>query len=46
MWQRLQATVVCAPVSGKPVALWLKTAPSHEVVVWHDTQVVGYPEVM
>jgi hypothetical protein len=37
---------MCAPVNGTPVVLWLKTAPSQEVVVWQDAQVVGYPEVM
>jgi hypothetical protein len=43
----LQATVVCAPVSGNLVALWLKTAPCHELVVWHDAQVAGTnPAVM
>ena len=37
----MQATVVCAPVSAKPVVLWSNVAPSHEVVVWHDAHVVG-----
>ncbi len=46
VWQRAQVTELCAPVRGNRVVLWLKIAPNHEVVVWHDSQVVGYPAVM
>jgi hypothetical protein len=37
-WQVAQDTVVCLPVSGKRVVLWLNVAPGHCVVVWHSEQ--------
>src|SRR6185437_16101048 len=43
MWQLAQGTVVCAPVSGKPVLLWLKLAGIHAVVLWHTWHCCGNP---
>ena len=43
-WHEAQATVTCAPVSGKVVAvLWLKVALCHVVAVWQVAQSVEYP---
>ena len=39
----MHATVVCAPVSGKDVLLWLNVAPVQLVVVWQVSHVVGKP---
>src|SRR6185312_1922669 len=43
MWQLAQGTVVCAPVSGKGVVLWLKLAGIHAVVLWHTWHCCGNP---
>ena len=42
-WQAVQATVVCAPVSGNGVLEWSKVAPAQLVVVWQVSHVVGNP---
>jgi len=42
-WQALQGVVVCAPVSGNWVVLWLNVPPVQVVVVWQLVHVVANP---
>jgi hypothetical protein len=42
-WHGAQATVVCPPVRGKGVELWLNVAGCQAEVVWHVVQSVGNP---
>jgi hypothetical protein len=42
-WQLEQATVVCAPVSGNAVLLWLKVDEVQLAVLWHRLQSCGKP---
>ena len=42
-WQLLQASGMCAPVSGNAVLEWSKFAPAQLAVLWHTEQSVGKP---
>ena len=49
MWHCAQATVVCCPVNGKPVVVWLNVPAAQVVMGWqeaHCAAVVGKPAVM
>ncbi len=41
--EALQVAVTCAPVRGNWVAPWLKIAPVHWLVLWHEVHVVENP---
>jgi hypothetical protein len=43
MWHAVHATLVCAPVSGNGVLLWLNVAPVQLVVEWQSEQSCGNP---
>jgi hypothetical protein len=41
LWQVAQTTDECAPVSGKPVVVWLKAAFSQLSELWQSRQSTG-----
>ncbi len=46
MWHNAHEVVVCAPVSGKVVVLWLKVDVVQLLVEWQIEQSCGNPAVM
>jgi hypothetical protein len=43
-WQLAQATVVCLPVKGNGVLLWLNDDGIQAVLLWHTSHCCGNPD--